>query len=409
MHDHERSYERQVRPDATVDDLDVELAASFLAGTPGGNVKSAFEGLERYGLIAPSGEGWQVTNAALLLFAREPADRWHPQAGIAVFRVTGTRRVTGRAGNVNRAGRADPPLARAVDEIRRIARTQIRRSDALRDIFYRDLPEYPDEAWQEALINAIAHRDYELQDRRAELWFFDDRMEVSSPGELPEPVTIDTLREGKPGAAARNPLMARVLADAGYMRAEGRGFARMRASMAASFLRRPKLDEKGVVFSVKLYKEPTYETAGPGWNYLVRRLPVSGDQKRILIARPDGFSHIDYQQLNAVHEDEAKKRVQELVERDIVSRDFDTGDEVTRCYLTAELDEARWFLEDRLPALREHFRKDPWLRSSDYRKLFEINVRDAGKEIAQLVKLGFLRPEGRGRGARYMPTAALRG
>ena len=409
MHDREQSYERRLRPEATVDDLDFDLAASFLAGTRDGRNGSAVEQLEQYGLITPSDEGWQVTNAALLLFAREPADRWHPQAGIGVFRVTGTRRLPGRAGNVNRAGRAEPPLACAVDEIRRITRAHIRRSDALRDIFYRDLPEYPDEAWQEALMNAIAHRDYRMQDRRAEIWFFDDRMEVVSPGELPEPVTIDTLREGKAGAAARNPLIARVLADAGYMRAMGRGFGRMRASMAASFLPSPEISEKGKLFTVTLYKEPTFETAGPGWSYLVRQLPISGDQKRILIARPDGFSHVDYQQLNSVHEDEAKKRVQELVERDIVCRDFDTGDEVTRCYLTAELDEARWFLEDRLPALREHFRKDPWLRSSDYRSLFEINIRDAAKEIAQLVELGFLRPEGRGRGARYMPTAALRG
>lgn len=409
MHDRKQGYEGRIRPEATVDDLDIELAASFLGGTTGGNAESVVAELERYGLITSSGEGWRVTNAALLLFAREPADRWHPQAGIAVFRVTGTRRLPGRAGNVNRAGRADAPLARAVDEISRITRAQIRRSDALRDIFYRDLPEYPDEAWQEAVVNAIAHRDYEVQDRGAEIWFFDDRMEVVSPGELPEPVTLETLREGKPRAAARNPLMTRVLADAGYMRAEGRGFGRMRSSMAASFLRRPEFAEGSALFSVTLFQEPTFETAGPGWSYLVRRLPISGDQKRILIARPDGFSHVDYQRLNSVHEDEAKKRVQELVEGDIVCRDFDTDDEVTRCYLTAELDEARWFLEDRLPALREHFRKDPWLRSIDYRRLFEIGVRDAGKEIAQLVELGFLRPEGRGRSARYMPTAALRG
>ena len=409
MDDRKQSYERQVRPEATVDDLDIDLAASFLAGTPDGQAGSAVEALERYGLIARSGEGWLVTNAALLLFGREPADRWHPDAGIRVFRVTGTRRLPGRTGNVNRVGRADPPLARAVDEIRRVTRTQIRRSDALRDIFYRDLPEYPDEAWQEALINAIAHRDYSVQNRRVEVWFFDDRMEVSSPGEVPEPVTVEALGEGNAEAAARNPLMARVLADAGHMRAAGSGIGRMRASMAASFLRRPKFEEKGVVFSVKLFKEPTFETAGPGWSYLVRQLPISGDQKRILIARPDGFSHVDYQHLNSVHEDEAKKRVQELVEQDIVCRDFDTGEDVTRCYLTAELDEARWFLEDRVPKLRAHFRKDPWLRSGDYRTLFEIGVRDAGPEIAQLVELGFLRPEGRGRGARYMPTAALRG
>ena len=409
MHERNRSYERQVRPEAALDDLDVELAAAFLATTPAGAEESPVAVLARYGLIEPCGEDWNITNAALLLFAREPADRWHPRAGISAFRVTGTRRVTGRAGNVDRAGRAGPPLARTIEGIRPIMRRHIRRSGPLRDIFFRDLPEYPDAAWQEALVNAVAHRDYEAQDREAEVWFFDDRLEVTSPGGLVEPLELDLLRDGDPALAARNPLIARVLADAGYMRGEGGGFGRIRASMKAHFLKEPELAETDVHFSVTLRKQPTYETAGPGWPFLVRQLRVSADQRRILLARPDGFSHVDYQLLNAVHENEAKMRVQELVEEGILFRDFDTADGVTMCYLTAELDAARWFLEARVPKLREHFRKDPWLRSADYRKLFKLSPRDAGQEVAQLVELGFLRAEHRGRAARYMPTAGLRG
>ena len=140
MHERDHSYERQVRPEATLDDLDLELAAAFLATTPAGERGSTIQALHGYGLMEPEGEGWRITNAALLLFGREPADRWHPRAGIGAFRVTGTRRVPGRAGNVNRAGRADPPLARAIEEIRPIVRAHIRRSDPLRDIFFRDLP-----------------------------------------------------------------------------------------------------------------------------------------------------------------------------------------------------------------------------------------------------------------------------
>lgn len=409
MHERNRSHEQQVRPEAALDDLDLELAATFLAKTPAGERGPTTAALHRYGLIEPEGERWRITNAALLLFAREPAGRWHPRAGIGAFRVTGTRLVPGRTGNVNRAGRAGPPLARAIEEIQPIMRGHIRRSDPLRDIFFRDLPEYPDAAWQEALVNAVAHRDYEVRDRETEVWFFDDRLEVANPGELVEPLTLDVLRDGDPAQAARNPLIARVLADAGYMRGDGSGLGRMRASMKASFLKEPEIAERGVVFTVTLRKEPTYETAGPGWPYLVRQLRISADQKRILLARPDGFSHVDYQLLNTVHENEAKMRVQELVEEGILFRDFDTSDDVTMCYLTAELDAARWFLEARVPKLREYFRKDPWLRSSDYRTLFEVSPRDAGREVAQLVKLGFLRAERRGRAPRYMPTAGLRG
>jgi len=400
-------YETRIRPEATLDDLDMELVQSFLEGTPAGG-SSARESLRHYGLIEQVGDGWRITNGALLLFARAPADRWHPSAGVGVFRVTGIRPLHGREQNVTRVGRADPPLARVVSESRRIARGQIRHSETLRDIFFEDLAEYPDFAWQEALMNAIVHRDYEIGDRETEVWFFDNRMEVRSPGALVEDVALDSLQEGTAPFVPRNPLLARVLADAGWMHAKGSGISRMRSELTASFLREPVLaDESGVV-SVTLLKEPVFETAGPGWSYVVRRLPVTSDQKRILLARPDGFSHVDYQKLNAVDENEAKWRVQELVEKDIAFRDFNTPGDVTMCYLSAELDGTRWFLENRVPKLRKHFQKDPWLKSTEYRALFKTGTRSAGTELRKLVELGFLRVQGQRRGARYMPAPGLR-
>ena len=403
----EDGYEQLFRPEATLDDLDLELVESFLEPTPAGG-RPATEALEHYDLIERDGDGWRVTNAALLLFARAPADRWHARAGVGVFRVTGIRPLHGREQNVTRVGRADPPLARAIEESRRVASAQIHRSETLRDIFFEDLAEYPDFAWREALVNAIAHRDYGMQNRETEVWFFDDRVEIRSPGTLVEPVTLEDLREGKQGRAVRNPMLVRVLVDAGVMRGEGTGVSRIFGEMAGSSLREPKVNEGSKLFSFTLLKEPVFETAGPGWSYVVRRLRISADQKRILLARPDGFSHVDYQKLNSVQENEAKWRVQELVERGIAFRDFGTGDEVTVCYLSAELDDTRWFLEDRVPRLREHFRKDPWLRSGNYRELFKTNVRDTGQELRHLVELGFLRVEGQRRGARYMPAAGLR-
>ncbi len=400
-------HETRIRPEATLDDLDLELVHSFLERTPTGGL-SATESLRHYGLIEQDGDGWRVTNGALLLFARAPADRWHPSAGVRVFRVTGIRPLHGREQNVTRVGSADPPLARAVAESRRIARGQIRHSETLRDIFFEDLAEYPDFAWQEALLNAIVHRDYEVGDRETEVWFFDNRMEVRSPGALVEEVTLDSLREGTAPYAPRNPLLARVLADTGWMRGKGSGISRMRSELTASFLREPVLDDASGMLSVTLLKEPVFATAGPGWGYVVRRLPVTSDQKRILFARPDGFSHVDYQKLNAVDENEAKWRVQELVEKDIAFRDFNTPGDVTMCYLSAELDEARFLLEDRVPGLRKHFQKDPWLRSTHYRALFKADTRTTGHELRKLVELGFLRVEGQRRGARYLPTAGLR-
>ena len=51
----------------------------------------------------------------------------------------------------------------AIPEAYRVVSLQIRRSERLYDLFFREMPEYPTFAWQEALVNAVAHRDYANQ------------------------------------------------------------------------------------------------------------------------------------------------------------------------------------------------------------------------------------------------------
>lgn len=63
----------------------------------------------------------------------------------------------------------------------------------LHDLFFQEKFEYPTFAWQEAIINAIAHRDYSITGIQVEFWMFDDHLEVRSPGPPPEPVTIEQL------------------------------------------------------------------------------------------------------------------------------------------------------------------------------------------------------------------------
>ena len=79
-------YEQRFRVDATLDDLDLELAREFLALTPVA-ARPVTEALSYYRLIEQAAQDWRVTNAALLLFARAPALRWHPRAGLRLFRV----------------------------------------------------------------------------------------------------------------------------------------------------------------------------------------------------------------------------------------------------------------------------------------------------------------------------------
>jgi ATP-dependent DNA helicase RecG len=249
-------YEQRFRPDATLDHLDLELARRFMDKTPVGS-RRIEEALEYYGLVERHLSEWRITNAGLLLFARRPALKWHPRAGVRVFRVAGREEVPGRGRNVTQIGRADPPLALALDEAAGLAGSQVRRREQLNGLYFEGVPEYPDFALQETLVNAIAHRDYEVTSRETEVRFYDDRVETSNPGDLIAPVTLGRLREGGRVHGTRNPMLVRVLADVGVMRDEGEGIARIFSEMANRQLREPEISAENGVFTITLFGEDT--------------------------------------------------------------------------------------------------------------------------------------------------------
>lgn len=398
-------YEQRIRPESTLEDLDLELAGEFLGRTPFSR-RPVEEILERYALIQASASGWRLTNAALLLFARPPLSRWHPRAGIRLFRVAGTERLHGSQRNVTQLASLDLPIAAAIPEAHRLAREHIRRSEKLHDLFFKEIPEYPEFAWQEAIVNAFAHRDYEVQGREVEIWFYEDRMEVSSPGELVVPVTLEALRERRPVHASRNPLLVRVLADAGIMRDEGEGIPRIFEEMEASLLRDPEISLADGTFRIALRNEPIFVGPSPGWQKLVQGLVISPEQKRALLAHPQGFTNEEYRRLNTVDRDEAYRQIQELIDKGIVEPVGKAG-RGRRYRISPELREARGFLESRLPKLRDHFARNAMLKNADYRALFGVTRRVALKELQRLVAEGFLSSEGERRGAHYRPLPGL--
>jgi ATP-dependent DNA helicase RecG len=221
------------RPSVAVpEDLDLEL----LPATAAEPVWLSRRGLvvERHGTPA-------VYNAAVLLAGREPVTRWHRAQSLRLFRVDGTEETHGGERNVTQIEWLELPIVSLIPTAYQLVRSQIRRSEKLHDLFFKELPEYPTFAWQEAIVNAVAHRDYADQGRGVEVWFYDDRMEVRSPGVPVPPVTIESLSDGRGVHASRNPLIARVLVELGLMREEGEGIPRMFHEMQRSLLQAAQL------------------------------------------------------------------------------------------------------------------------------------------------------------------------
>ncbi len=114
--------------------------------------------------------------------------------------------------------------------------------------------DYPVEAVREAIVNAIAHRDYTITVADIELSIYADRLEVISPGRLPNTVTVEKMRAGY--RASRNELIKEILRDYRYIEATGLGVPRkIIAGMRAHNGTEPDLIEEEDRFIVRLWKE----------------------------------------------------------------------------------------------------------------------------------------------------------
>ncbi|MEE9186206.1 MAG: ATP-binding protein, partial [Candidatus Binatia bacterium] len=274
-----------------------------------------------YHLTDGSSEKLLFRKAALLLFAKDPA-QWHPRCGIDFVKYEGTDRQHGSFLNVIKRIRFEAPLWHLIDEAVGRIKEHIRERMVLHDLFFRERLEYPTFAWQEALVNAVAHRDYTLTGASVEIWMFDDRIEVRSPGLLPSPVTLDQLRHQKRIHFSRNPLLVRVLADLGFLREMGEGVPRMFDEMEHHGLRPPEFSNEGFFFTVTLRNTPIYDEATLKWLNQFGRSSMNFRQRRLLVyafSHGKVLSNTDYQRIGEVDRDTAYREIRSLVKLGILT------------------------------------------------------------------------------------------
>jgi ATP-dependent DNA helicase RecG len=119
---------------------------------------------------------------------------------------------------------------------------------------------YPRRALQEAMVNALAHRDYELVDP-ARFTSYQDRIEIVSPGPLPIGLTLEDLRQRAVTPRWRNQALAWFLARLQLAQAEGQGIQTIRRSMKAAGCPPPLFDATEVSVTCALRAHPRFETA----------------------------------------------------------------------------------------------------------------------------------------------------
>jgi ATP-dependent DNA helicase RecG len=313
-------YERQQPMAAAWEDLDDNVVEAFASKL--NDPRPVQQVLSQSYHLCDDSRGRPAPNmAGLLMFGKDPA-LWHPRCGIDFIKYEGVERRHGAALNVVKRIRFEAPLARLVDEAVGRIKEQIRERTILHDLFFRERLEYPAFAWQEALVNAVAHRDYAISGACVEVWMFDDRLEVRSPGLPPPPVTLEQLRQHKSIHFSRNPLIVRALADMGYLREMGEGIPRMFEEMEHHGLLPPEFSVEGFFLVVTLRNTPVYDDDTLRWLNQFAASEINLRQRRILaFAYCHGkvFSTAEYERVAEVDRDTAYRDIRALVKSGVVA------------------------------------------------------------------------------------------
>lgn len=244
-------FEAEVQPGAQREDLDDEVIAEFISKWEERQRRdwagSADDLLLRVGALDEDG---RPTVAGVLLFGRNP-QAFLPQSGLTFVKFVGKlpRGESGQPG-YGRREEIGGPLARVIQRTWEVIGEEMRVGAVVTELERAEHTEYPATAVREALVNAVAHRDYRLGGRRIEVRMFSDRLQVTSPGGLPGFITVDNIVDEH---FSRNPRIVSGLYNWGFIEELGLGVDLMIEQMVRAGHPPPSFKDTPYAFTVTLH------------------------------------------------------------------------------------------------------------------------------------------------------------
>ena len=166
-------------------------------------------------------QAMRPTNAGILLFGKEPGAQF-PQVRIAANAYSGMSRSDPIDREDIRAA-----LPKAVEISFRFLKRNMRHTVRIEGFSKVEVDEYCYPALREAVVNAVAHRDYDHQGSSIRIEKYKDRIEIISPGLPPDPITLDKIENLDYIACSRNPNLARGLSYFERIEEQGDGLRRI--------------------------------------------------------------------------------------------------------------------------------------------------------------------------------------
>jgi ATP-dependent DNA helicase RecG len=306
----ERSYwDERVCEDASLEDIEGEKVRWFLkeARKERGLNLSEDAPLEEALMKLKLLRNGELTNAALLLFFKEPT---FLQSEVKCIRFSGNEPIKPYIDFQTIAGTVFDLIDKTEDFVLRNIRKSIRLVSGR--VQRAEKYEYPPDAIREAVVNAVVHRDYEFPSK-VQVRIFDDRIEVWSPGTLPNEITIEDLRR-EHISVPRNPLLFKQLFWVKYVEDVGGGTLDMISQCREWGIPEPLFEHVAGAFVVTFRLPPTAED--------LERLGLKERQIRAMnhVIKKGSISNKEYTSLNDISRKMATIDLTQLVMKGLLIR-----------------------------------------------------------------------------------------
>lgn len=255
------------------------------------------------------------TNAAMLLFGKTP-ERFFNNIQVHCFHFLGTEKRKPIASQQPYTGR----LLEVIDQAVEFVLGKIDRSVGTRENSTQAPVKFeiPRSVITEAIVNAVAHRNYR-NNGFVQVLVFADRIKVWNPGELPPGLTPELLRQPH-GPIPRNPLIAEPLFRVKYVEKAGTGTTDMITDCRNAGLPEPDFEQRGPHFVITIWRDWLMED-------VIASLGLNERQQKAIIHLKTRrqIGNTEYQKLMGVSKRTAHRDLTELVEKGILEKIGTTG------------------------------------------------------------------------------------
>jgi ATP-dependent DNA helicase RecG len=403
------AFDEQPVPEASLDDLDLERVEAYVRDLRQNRPDARYldqpleKVLEQLCIARKKDDKVHPTLAGLLTFGEYPQAH-EPQLVITFLQFYGSTEdeATPHGERFLDNRKFEGPIPDMVEKAVRHVLASLRKSSLIEGLYRRDIPEYPEGAVREALVNAVVHRDYSnfVRGSYVQVRLFADRLEVQSPGGLYGNVTEETLDTEH---STRNSVLMRLMEDLRIAENRGTGIQAMIRAMREANLEPPHFKDRRSSFWVTFRSHSLMSPEAIAWLNQFSRHPLTDGQRVALVylRKNPSMTNSDYQRLNHVDSVTATRELRGLVRTSLIRQHGTRGGAYYVLGVAPHVDTKKP-PERAEDAVLAFVKKHGSINNAQCRELLAIRQHQAYALLRGMVESDMLRLVGKKRGARYV-------